>query len=569
MSEQIKNTGKDKKTLLLFLAGWITLNLLQAAFTELAHDEAYYWVWSRAIDWGYIEHPPMVALFIKIGYALIPNEIGVRLMAIVFSALILYQVYIQLIMKDIWLYVAMVSSMLLFHIGGFFTAPDTPLFVFVGLYYLFLKEYLEKNTWQSTLVMTLIITAMMYSKYHGVLVLFFTILFNWRLLTRKTFWIIAITSALLFLPHVYWLFTEGKPGLEYALSGRFRDPLSFYQVFINFLLGQIAIAGPLIGIIVLYAAFAVKPTNPYQRTLKPIMIGILGFFFIWSFKGRTESNWTASAFIPMLVLAHQYISERKKLRKVVLWLAIPSVLIILAVRLQLMFYYVELPHRVDRHGEFDGWKEYAAQINKLAEGVPVITSGYQSASKLWFYGGKTTYAIHNPKRPSQFDLMNYGETLYDKKVLILMNYLLKSAGEIPTPLGTITYQWFDEYRDYTSVRLEPLVENNTYEAGTWVNFRIRIFPNEKWSIPASNETQNPAFITHIMREENGDGGFWNQYGVVIENEISHPEVVTTKVLMPDKPGEYKLWFVLANQDITIWRLLTDPVSIKVTEANKP
>jgi hypothetical protein len=43
------------------------LRLLVAALVPLAPDEAYYWVWSRALQPGYLDHPPMVALFIRAG----------------------------------------------------------------------------------------------------------------------------------------------------------------------------------------------------------------------------------------------------------------------------------------------------------------------------------------------------------------------------------------------------------------------------------------------------------------------------------------------------------------------
>jgi len=64
---------------LLFYSTWLLLALLQSASTELIADEAYYWVYSRFPAWGYFDHPPMIALMIKWGYALFQNEVGVRL----------------------------------------------------------------------------------------------------------------------------------------------------------------------------------------------------------------------------------------------------------------------------------------------------------------------------------------------------------------------------------------------------------------------------------------------------------------------------------------------------------
>ena len=57
------------------------LRLLVAARTPLSADEAYYWVWSKALAGGYLDHPPMVALWIRAGCAVAGDTaLGVRLL---------------------------------------------------------------------------------------------------------------------------------------------------------------------------------------------------------------------------------------------------------------------------------------------------------------------------------------------------------------------------------------------------------------------------------------------------------------------------------------------------------
>lgn len=60
-----------------FYASWFLLSLLQAATTGLFDDEAYYWVYSQYLDWGYFDHPPMIAWLIKLGTSLFAGELGV------------------------------------------------------------------------------------------------------------------------------------------------------------------------------------------------------------------------------------------------------------------------------------------------------------------------------------------------------------------------------------------------------------------------------------------------------------------------------------------------------------
>ena len=51
-------TRRNTVVVVALLALW-RLHLSQAL--QLHPDEAYYWLWSRYLDWSYFDHPPMVA----------------------------------------------------------------------------------------------------------------------------------------------------------------------------------------------------------------------------------------------------------------------------------------------------------------------------------------------------------------------------------------------------------------------------------------------------------------------------------------------------------------------------
>jgi hypothetical protein len=74
----------------LFYSLWFVGLLLQAYFTELTSDEAYYWMYSNNLAWGYFDHPPVIAFMINLGFYLLPNELGVRLFSVIFSTLTLF-----------------------------------------------------------------------------------------------------------------------------------------------------------------------------------------------------------------------------------------------------------------------------------------------------------------------------------------------------------------------------------------------------------------------------------------------------------------------------------------------
>src|ERR1700761_9541071 len=132
-----KNT-QSEKPLWYFLLCWTILNTIQAYTLELHADEAYYWIYSRFLDWGYFDHPPMVAVFIRIGDSLMHNELGLRLLTILTSTASIYILW--LILKkyavDAVAFVLVISGVFIFHIYGFTTTPDGPLFFFTVLFYL-------------------------------------------------------------------------------------------------------------------------------------------------------------------------------------------------------------------------------------------------------------------------------------------------------------------------------------------------------------------------------------------------------------------------------------------------
>src|SRR5450759_1064355 len=161
------------KTFLFFLIAWGILNFLQAFMTPLNNDEAYYWMYSKNLTWGFFDHPPMIALMIRTGYLFFHNELGVRLM-VVLSQIAALLIIWSLIDKEhsrkkgnILLFVMLVSILPVFNIYGFIATPDAPLLLFSAVFLLAYKRILNDENWQNTLFLGFSMAAVMYSKYHG------------------------------------------------------------------------------------------------------------------------------------------------------------------------------------------------------------------------------------------------------------------------------------------------------------------------------------------------------------------------------------------------------------------
>jgi 4-amino-4-deoxy-L-arabinose transferase-like glycosyltransferase len=122
--------------LTLVLLAATVLRLIVAGFMPLSADEAYYWVWSKALAPGYLDHPPMVALWIRAGTALLGDTaLGVRLLgpfAAALGSLLLVQAGRDLApggpagVRAAW----MLNGTLLLNAGAVVMTPDTPLLLF-------------------------------------------------------------------------------------------------------------------------------------------------------------------------------------------------------------------------------------------------------------------------------------------------------------------------------------------------------------------------------------------------------------------------------------------------------
>src|SRR4051795_13251247 len=78
----------------LTIAALIVLRLVSAAYTPLTFDEAYYWTWSKHLAGGFYDHPPMVAIVIRLGTLIAGDtELGVRLVSILLGVRLSFAFY--------------------------------------------------------------------------------------------------------------------------------------------------------------------------------------------------------------------------------------------------------------------------------------------------------------------------------------------------------------------------------------------------------------------------------------------------------------------------------------------
>lgn len=119
------------------------MRLIYCSQIELLPTEAYYWNYSRHLDFGYLDHPPMVALLIRAGTTVFGNtEFGVRIGALcsnLITALFMFRLARNLFGEaSAWVAVVLMQTLPFFFLSGMVMNPDAPLTAAwtASLYYL-------------------------------------------------------------------------------------------------------------------------------------------------------------------------------------------------------------------------------------------------------------------------------------------------------------------------------------------------------------------------------------------------------------------------------------------------
>lgn len=479
---------------LAFFGLWLLLGLMQAGLTELQDDEAYYWVYSRYLDWGYFDHPPMIAVLVKMGYAIFPNELGVRLFPLLLNLFSLIIIEKLIDRKNPILFYGIALSMAVIQVTGFVAVPDIPLIFFTALFFLCFKRFVSNDSLLNTFLLGLSVAFLLYSKYHAVLIVFFVLLSHIRLFKKYQLYVAGLIALLLFVPHLWWQYQHDWVSFRYHL---FESNVNAYKpsFTIDYIIGQILLPGPIAGIILLPAAFLYKPNKQsksyrLEKALKYTMIGIYGFFLLSSFRGKVEGNWTSPVFVSLIILSHQFLNEKWRWQKLLYKLLPITLVLVLFVRVIMIADVLPVKEIKTR---YHAWKEWPAIMKEKTKGLPIVFSNsYQRASKYWFYSGQMTYSQNMYKeRRNNFNFWPVEDSMLGKPVYLLDKYnLLRFADSLKTPIGWIGYGYDSSLASFAKLKFETTEKEygiKGTQTGLLIKFNLTIPAEyEKFILNSSN-----------------------------------------------------------------------------------
>lgn len=428
---------KPKKLFYILLIAWVFVDLLQAIFTPIHADEAYYALYGQFLDWGYYDHPPMVAFLTFFSSLLFKGNLSIR-----FATVLLHGATVGLVWgvlpKEKWNNRAILDffiiafSLFMFSAYGVMTAPDAPLLFFVALFFYLYKRYLTENSWINALLMGVALAGMLYSKYMAVLLVAIVVLSNLKLLKDAKIWLAGLLALLLFLPHVFWQFQNDFPSFKYHLIER----NSHFRIayFLEYLPNQLLVFNPIALLLALWICWKQRLTKDlFERACIFTVVGFVFFFWIMTFKGHAEPHWTVTASIPMIFLLFQYTRDEQK-NKWIPYGFLPLAILVLAIR-------IILPVLTAGDGLVVNDRKRMNDIHQYCGDVPVVfASSFQDPSLYRFYTGENAVPLSSLYgRQTQYDLLKMDMDLQGQQVYVIGPILDKL--QIPNTQNVFNGDW--------------------------------------------------------------------------------------------------------------------------------
>jgi len=403
----------DSTTTVIWLSALLLcVRLWLAGHLELMFDEAYYALWAKHLAWCYLDHPPMVALWIRLSTLLFgDSEFGVRALGAVAATAGAGFVYVisQRLFGDrrkAAFAALLYCSMLLISAGAIIITPDTPLLFFWGIaLYALVRIYGGGGSGWWVLVGVAMGLALQ-SKY-TTLLLGAGVPCAMILVPRLRVWwrhpapyVAGILAIAIFSPVIAWNYQHHWASFAKQFGRAKADGLALRYVG-EFAASQIGLLTPFVFALAgggVWLAFGRRndPDADARMLLVSLISPMMAYFLFHSLHARVHGNWPAPAYPVFAVLgseaAFQIWRFPKRLQGAMAAshrLAVPiGVAIAAIVYLQAAAAPFPLNAAKDPTALMAGWSELAHQVEDVArreKAAYILTSRYRLTGELAYY----------------------------------------------------------------------------------------------------------------------------------------------------------------------------------------
>jgi len=422
----------------LFILIIITLYrffVLLTSNVDLYMDEAYYWYWSKDLDFGYYSKPPMIAWIIALFTSICgDSEFCVKLPALIiypFTSIIIYFIAKELFNEKIAFWSALSFITLpAVSMSSLIISTDVVLLFFWSLtLYLFIKAIkTDKDIYW--ILAGFSAGFGLLSKYTMIifvisvfLYLFFSKEYKKHLKNIKLYLTMAL-AALVYLPNLIWNYNHHFVSFVHTkeISEIDRDLFHFNKM-LEFLGAQFGVFGPIFFGILLYLIFKMFIKNESYKLLYFFSVPFLFIITMQSFLSRAFANWAAPTYIAatIFVVAYLIYKQRYKLLKTAIGINIALALLFYHYHFLTDLFNIELTSKNDPYKRVLGWEEVAKKLKPFLLKYPNI--------KLLFDDRKLMSEMIFYIKPHPFDAIMFNPKQKYRNHFDLVTDLQKHIGE--------------------------------------------------------------------------------------------------------------------------------------------
>jgi len=424
-----------KRNTIIIVGLLILWKMYVSATLQLHPDEAYYWMWSRHLDFGYFDHAPLIAYLIRFTTLFSQQELWVRFTAIVGTLVTSITAWVLTMQLFHDRRIASVSIITLNVLpvtlaGSILITPDIPALLFWSLTIFYYWQIVATGKVWYWYVMGIAFGLSLLSKYTGLLVA--PCLFLFMLFTDERRWfktvhpyLAFVLGCAFFLPVLYWNSKHQWISFAYQLGHGLGGAKYSLGKELTYLGGQMLIASPFIWLLGAYASVLyLFQKNKEKLFLSLTSLPIILFFAYSSLKNVAQANWPTCAYFTFSILVSHYLFNGAKLKKQ-LWVgaALFSLLLCLVAMLHARFSVLPLEKISQSAAEADatqwfyGWRELGEELGKDPSVKYAIAESHQVGAEISYYTKERVFAYvdYNNTKANQFNLWEFPEELKDKK----------------------------------------------------------------------------------------------------------------------------------------------------------
>ena len=419
----------------------ILLRLVYLGSPDLMQEEAYYWNYAQHLAAGYLDHPPVVALLIKLGTLLLgQDEAGVRLGAFFcwcITAFFTYRLTKNIFNEDsAFRALVLVAALPIFFGVAVVITPDSPLIACWSgaLYFLYRALVVEeRRAWIGAGICLGIGLASKYTiAFLGPAVLLFMLIDptarKWFL--RPQPYLCALLAGAIFSPVIWWNYENHWASFLFQSQGRLQAGSVFSShlllLSILILLTPTGLLAAVIGMLPQKTAGAAAGSahktgrRGYIFCLVTALIP-LSIFTLFSLTKEIKLNWTGPlwlALLPFMASAMIAGTGKMQLRLARLW---PDTLVALLLIYGMFLHYLALglpgvPFDLGNSVFLFGWDDLSQKVEDRVKAItapdgrhPLIVGmdRYRTASGLAFYRSKYYHQRGLQNGPEITDVTGY------------------------------------------------------------------------------------------------------------------------------------------------------------------